>query len=508
MKAIIIGSGVAGLTAGAYLAKQGIDVTVLEQNDDIGGVTSGFRRDGFYWDLGQLVLEGLGPGEQIGNILEDLGITGRVPLIKGDRIYAFPEFTLNKPVEYGGPWWRKEKLISLFPDEEKGISRYYKFYRKFYELITIARRAERASGLSALFLKAGMYLRIIPFLPKMKWSSKRMMDHFFTSEKLQTIFISILADFVVKPSEFPGLGVAAVNPEPAFEFRVPLGISKTGRQPSYQYVDGGCRVLVNALADVITGCGGKIQTGTTVAKIFIEKGKANGVVLGNGTFMDSDLVLATGGARECFLDLVGREHLTEKFAGFIDGIPLMESVFMVHLGIDFDPSEYQQGPLCYYYRTYDIEGAVVKIKSGVYHEGEDGFLLFIPSMAMKGVAPEGMHSVTVYTIAPDTLAGGSWSDDRGLYADRLLKLAEEIIPNLRSRATVKHIITPEEFRKVTHLKHHAFGGCAPVMGKKGAPHKTPVRGLWFLGAQSESGAGINNVMEGAWRTVRLMRKGL
>lgn len=70
-----------------------------------------------------------------------------------------------------------------------------------------------------------------------------------------------------------------------------------------------------------------------------------------------------------------------------------------------------------------------------------------------------------------------------------------------------HIITPEEFRKVTHLKHHAFGGCAPVMGKKGAPHKTPVRGLWFLGAQSESDAGINNVMEGAWRTVKLMGKG-
>lgn len=55
---------------------------------------------------------------------------------------------------------------------------------------------------------------------------------------------------------------------------------------------------------------------------------------------------------------------------------------------------------------------------------------------MKEVAPEGMHSVTVYTIAPDTLAGGSWSDDRELYADRLLKLAEEVIPNLRSRAKV------------------------------------------------------------------------
>jgi len=44
------------------------------------------------------------------------------------------------------------------------------------------------------------------------------------------------------------------------------------------------------------------------------------------------------------------------------------------------------------------------------------------------------------------------------------------------------------------------------MGTKGAPHRTPVKGLWFVGAQSESGAGINNVMEGAWRAVRMMRR--
>lgn len=46
----------------------------------------------------------------------------------------------------------------------------------------------------------------------------------------------------------------------------------------------------------------------------------------------------------------------------------------------------------------------------------------------------------------------------------------------------------------------------PVMGKKGLPHKTPFRGLWFIGAQSESGAGMKNVIEGVWRTITMMEK--
>jgi phytoene dehydrogenase-like protein len=47
MKTIIIGSGMAGLTAGAYLAKGGHQVTIYEQFPTPGGVTATVRQDGF-----------------------------------------------------------------------------------------------------------------------------------------------------------------------------------------------------------------------------------------------------------------------------------------------------------------------------------------------------------------------------------------------------------------------------------------------------------------------------
>ena len=51
-KAIVIGSGFAGLSAACYLAKDGYKVTVLEKNNDVGGRARVWRKNGFTFDLG------------------------------------------------------------------------------------------------------------------------------------------------------------------------------------------------------------------------------------------------------------------------------------------------------------------------------------------------------------------------------------------------------------------------------------------------------------------------
>ncbi len=58
-RAIIIGSGMSGLTTAAYLAKEGCAVQIYEQSATVGGVTQTIKRDGFSWDMGPLVVEGL-----------------------------------------------------------------------------------------------------------------------------------------------------------------------------------------------------------------------------------------------------------------------------------------------------------------------------------------------------------------------------------------------------------------------------------------------------------------
>ena len=507
MKVVIIGAGMSGLTAGAYLAKAGHAVTIYEQFPTPGGVTATVKQDGFGWDIGPLLMEGFAPGDKGRLILEELGVSGEVKAVHEDRGLSMPEFALWKPQVYAGPYWRRDRLKEIYPNEAQHLDRYYRFYDRMIKLMSLGRKAETAGGLTALWLKLRMLLAFQSVKKMVKWNGGELMDHFFDSPVLKTFFLGIVADFVTAPSEFPALGVPSIHLETAFDKRIPVQPGSHSAQTAYTYIIGGCQSLVNAVMGVVEKYAGKVITGTTIKRIVIDEGKARGVELADGTYEPADLVLASGGMKEVFFDLVGRENLPGDLIAQIENNRLMESVLMVQLGIDFDPTPHQPAALCYYYKTQDLEGAVKRLRTGDYHEGKDGFLIYVPSLHSPSLAPSGKYAVTIYTVAPDTLLGGSWSSRREELADKLVAAAEEHIPGLRQHTLTRLILTPEDFRQRTHQKHHSFGGVPPVIGNKPPAHKTPIKGLWFIGAQSESGGGVMNVMLGGQKVAKQILKG-
>lgn len=501
MNIAIIGSGVAGLTAGAALAKAGHTVTVYEQFQRAGGVTAPYEHGGFKWDLGQLIIEGLGPEEPLGLILAELGVADKIHTRLEDRGYVFPDFEIKKPEQFGGIRWRIELLQSIFPTEAGGLERYWRDYLRFTALLTAARKMGRAGGLVKLGWQARFYASLLPFLPKMKWSAQRIMDHYFQSRQLQAVFISILADFFTPPTQFPGLGVFSLNPEAVYEKRMPRQLARNAEQLYHYSILGGISTLADALAAQIEAHGGQVRCNSPVTRILVEGGRARGV-MAVGERCPADAVIASGGAKETFFKLVGEEHLSPDFIKKVRHQPLMDSVFMVHLGVDFDPSPYLHGPVTYFYGTYDIEGGLAKALQGQYHEGADGFVVHVPSLHTLGMAPAGQHAMTIYTVCPDRLAEGGWAERKEEYADKLIGYAEKYIPGLSEHVRVCQILSPEDFRQRTHLDHHAFGGVAPILNTPRVPHKTPIEGLWFIGQQSQSGGGVNNVIPAAYQVAK------
>jgi phytoene dehydrogenase-like protein len=519
MKIIVIGSGLAGLSAAAYLARSGQDVTVLEQYAQLGGVTASYQKDGFTWDLGQLNIEGAGPGEPLGKAFVELGIAERVPAVKTDRGYVFPDFELRKPEVYQGPRWRIDRLKQIFPQEAAGLDAYWALYRRFLRVMTLARQMESASGLRGWYAKARFYASLLPLLPKKDWNAQQLMDHFFKDDRLKSVFISILADFFTPPEKFIGLGVFALNHETFYDARIPALLETESypvdEQQIYLYsIQGGMRTLVGALVEEIQNHGGSLRTGCAVKQILVENNRAGGVILANGEKLEAGQVIASGGAKEIFFDLVGKDRLPAEFASLVVEQPLMDSVFMLHLGVDFDPRPYIHGPITYYYGTYDIGAGLEEAQAGIYHEGEKGFVVHVPSLLFPEMAPpvppappglagsSPLHAMTIYTVCPDRLRDGDWQSRKEEFADKLLAYAEQKIPGLQEHMHLYEILTPDDWRIRTYLGHHAFGGLAPVLGAKRIPHKTPIEGLWFVGAQSESGGGMNNVLPAALKTAK------
>ena len=58
MRTTVIGSGISGLAGALYRLRAGDRVTLFEQGPQPGGVTAPLSRDGYTWDLGQLLVGG------------------------------------------------------------------------------------------------------------------------------------------------------------------------------------------------------------------------------------------------------------------------------------------------------------------------------------------------------------------------------------------------------------------------------------------------------------------
>ncbi|UYP44216.1 hypothetical protein NEF87_000501 [Candidatus Lokiarchaeum ossiferum] len=500
----IIGGGLAGLTGGAFLAKHGHHVQIFEQFTELGGVAATITQDGYKWDIGPLLLEGFGPNELVRNILEELDLMQQLRIVKEDRGLSTPDFTFWRPKEYQGLYWRREMLRKQFPDQSTNLDRYYRFYVRMIRIVTLFKQSEESQGLKKYWLKLRLLLTALPIKKMQEWNATQLLDHFFSNEKIKGMLAGILADFVTRPSEFQGVGIPMVNIETAFDKRIPLAIDKHTIQPQYNYIIGGCGEMVQLLVKFIENHGGSFHTNSKVQKILINQDIAEGIRLENGEEIESDIVLATSDIFSTCNSLIGKELLPNSTRQYLTEIKYMESVFMVHIGVDFDPTPYQPAALCYYYGTYDIENAVEKINNGIYHEGADGFLIYIPSMHSSEMAPPHHHAITIYTVAPNHIKGGDWETQKEVLADKLLEYAEKTIPGLRKHTKTRIIMTPIDFRKRINVHHHSFGGLPPIMGQKGFAHQTPIGNLFYAGCQSESTGGIANTMNGGKKVARII----
>lgn len=136
-KVVILGGGIAGLTAGIHLLQQGYEVTALEKNQDVGGLCYGQFIDGYYIDTCIHWLMGTNKKSSLYKEWKAIGALGKdtkILSLPTVGTYEYEGTTVNL---YRNLEKTEKALIKISPEDKKAIHRFISASREMGSLMGI-----------------------------------------------------------------------------------------------------------------------------------------------------------------------------------------------------------------------------------------------------------------------------------------------------------------------------------------------------------------------------------
>lgn len=288
--AIVIGSGIGGLSAAASLAKlHNQRVLVLERHYTAGGFTHTFRRPGYEWDVGihyiGEVSHPRGTARRIFDFLTDGELEwadmGQVydRIIIGDKAYDFVK----------GRESFRAKLHGYFPAEKDAIDRYLELV-----MATVKKAqlffAEKVVPKFVSTLFGGMMRR--PVLKEATRTTREVLEEITSNQELIGVLTGQFGDYGLVPAKSSFFIHAMVA---AHYFR------------GAAYPVGGSSRIAETILPLIERAGGEVVTNAEVREIVLRDGKAIGVKLVDGRELRAPIVISDAGVINTFERLVPSE---------------------------------------------------------------------------------------------------------------------------------------------------------------------------------------------------------
>ena len=471
--ALVIGAGIAGLTAAAELARRNIRTLVVERHNVPGGCASFFQRDGYRFDVGATLIGGFGRRGVHRLLNAQLGINVSPERIEPAMIVHLPD---DSVVRYGDERWKAERIRafgveaeSFWRRQERIAELAWDFSTHFPPLpVDVPSAAVLASSfrIRHLGLLAALGRTVASILPT---NASRKLRGFVDAQLLITAQSDADSTDLI-------YGSTAIDLAREGTFHLPDGIS----------------TLSVALARSIRRAGSSILYNKTVCSVDISGSAVRGVTLEDGSSIACDRIVAA----IPLADICALSHTLElAYRPKLAALPQRWGAFVVYCGL----------PANVVPDGFATHHQILSAYDAPFGEGTTAFISF-SGLHDTRRARNGGRALTLSThtdVARWERAQRDGTEPalRAAYTARLLTALDRILPGASQNATLIESATPATFTHYTGRSRGLVGGLpqTPNSALLGAiSHRSPIRGLYLAGdtafpGQSTVGATLSGI---------------
>jgi all-trans-retinol 13,14-reductase len=499
--ALVIGSGMGGLTTAALLGELGWKVCVLEQHYTAGGFTHSYERAGYEWDVGVHYIGEVGArtrSRRLFDFLSDDQLQWAPMADEYDRFYIGDKVFCA----VAGKQEFRDNLVAQFPDEVQAIDRYM-------QLLASVGGALSMLGAGRLMKP---WQRTIA-APYRKW---KMPSHAF--ERTYDVLSRLTSNPDLIATLCGQWGDMGLPPrQSAF-----LAHAMIARHYLYGgfYPVGGAWRIAQTIIPRIRAAGGEVFTYAAVESIRVEAGRVCGVVMQDGHQIDCDCVISSAGIDNTFRRLLAPEVVHS--AGYDAQLPeVRPSIGHLGMYIGLQATAEELGlPATNFwiYPSNDYDAAVQAFRDDPSAPFPVVYISF-PSAKDPDYLNRHPGTATIEIVAPapyewfERWRGTTWGKRGEDYeqfkaqlGERLLQALYDKLPQLSGRLDYYEVSTP--------LSTEWFGGYrrGELYGLDHTPERlqqdwlgprTRIPGLWLTGQDTLTCGVTGAMMAGLLTTTAL-----
>ncbi|MEM9305522.1 MAG: NAD(P)/FAD-dependent oxidoreductase [Pseudomonadota bacterium] len=499
--AIVIGSGMGGLTTAALLSELGQRVCVLEQHYTAGGYTHSYERNGYEWDVGVHYIGDVGAPtrtRKMFDFLTDCQLEWAPMADEFDRFYVGDKVFNAR----AGKQEFRDNLVRQFPNEVEAIDRYMALLKQV------------GGALSALGMERTMkpWQRSL-MKPVLSW---RRPDHMYRNTH------DVLSELTDDPDLIATIcgqwGDMGLPPRQS-SFLVHAMIARHYLYGGFYPVGGSWRIA-DLIIPKIQKTGGEVFTYAKVERIVVETDRVAGVEMADGHVIRCSTVISSAGIDNTFKALLSPDTVREH--GYADRLDAVRPSFAhlgIYIGLKHSAEELGLPKTNFWiYPSNDFDAAVESFVA----DPEAPFpVVYISFPSAKDPDYENRHpgTATIEIVAPAPYAwferwegttwgkrGKDYDDFKQSLGDRLMAHLYEKLPQLEGKVDYWEVSTPLSTNWFSAYRRGELYGLDHTNERLQqdwlGPH-TRIPGLWLTG-QDTLTCGVTGAMMAGMLTTMAM----